>query len=324
MRKGWFERTPHTMKLVQTLPLVSMSVSLLVALFYFYMYIKKIGDRTNLSFTWVCLYMSFFAWICYMNYNETSFQYNVLWIKLFYFTFPLFPIAFIHFVYDFTQQRSHKVPWVLTVGGIMTSIVMVIMFLSPSNEKPVLIPVDMLDFSYVAFQGSWPIEWAKILVLIAAYGITIHGLILIAGYYRSGNSFARPILIGALLFFLCGVNDTFIETRVYSFVYLSEYGGMFLIIGMALALIDQMVKTSQEMSQIKVLSAVGKMATEVVHDLTTPLDAIKLAASIAKKDGTGSDIQGKYLSMIEQETNRLSDLSFDILHYVKNDGNFSK
>ena len=312
------------MKLVQTLPLLPMSVSFLVALFYFYMYIKKIGDRTNLSFTWVCLYMCFYAWQCYMNYNETSFHYNVLWIKFFYFTFPFFPVAFIHFAYDFTKQRSHKVPWVLTVGGIMASIAMFVMFLPPAGEKPVYIRVDMLDFSYVAFLGSRSIEWAKNLVLAAAIGITIHALILIAKYYRSGNTFALPIFIGGLLFFLCGVNDAFIETRVYSFVYLTEYGGMFLIIGMALALIDQMAKTSKEMSEIKALSAVGKMAAEVVHDLTTPLDAIKLAASIAKKDGTGPDVQGKYLSMIEQETSRLSDLSFDILQYVSNDGALSK
>jgi len=193
-----------------------------------------------------------------------------------------------------------------------------------SLEKPVLIPVDMLDFSYVAFQGTKALEGMKGLVILSVYGVILHGLVLIVRFYRSGNRAARPILIGALLFFLCGLNDTLIETQVYAFVYLAEYGGLFLILGMANALINQMVKINQDMSQIKILSAIGKMATEVVHDLTAPLDAIKLAASIAKKDGNGSDTQKKYLSMIEDETKRLSDLSFDILQFVNNDGALAK
>lgn len=311
------------MILIRTLPLATMSIALYVALFHAYMYIKKLGNRTNLSFTWVCLYMFLLALICLMNYNVESFDGHVFWVKLFYVTFPLFPAAFIHFVYDFTDQGSRKIPWMLTGFCGLEMFIMGAISLFTSREKPVYIPVDFLPFSYVSYRGGGLAESMKTLVVFSAYLIIVHGFIMIVRSYRAGNRAVRPIFIGALLFFLCGINDTLIEARVYSFVFLAEYGGLFLILGMANALINQMVQTHQEMSQINVLSAIGKMATEVVHDLTSPLTAIKLAASIAKQDGS-PDIQEKYLSLIESETKRLSDLSFDILQFVNNKGALSK
>ena len=304
------------MNLIQILPLATMSIAMYVAVFHFYMYVKKLGNRTNLSFASVCLYIFLLALICLMNYNVGSFADHLLWIKLFYFTFPLFPAAFIHFVYDFTGQKSHKIPWIVTTACLFEMLIMGILVLISSQEKEVTIPVDFLDFAYTSFQGSSVMEAMKILLMLTAYIIILPGLNLILRSYRAGNTAARPILLGALLFFVCGVNDTLIEIRVYSFVFLSEYGSLFLILGMAYALINQMTQTQQEMSQAKALTAIGKMAAEVVHDLTSPLDAIKLAASIAKTDSNGSDTQKKYLSMIEKETRRLSDLSFDILQFV--------
>lgn len=312
------------MTLIQTLPLVTMSVALFAALFHLYMYIKNIGDRTDLSFTWVCLYLFCFAWLCYLNYTTAEFEENVVWIKLIYITFPVFPVTFIHFAFDFTRQPSRRIPWILSGAGLAVMIMMLAVLVFSPGETPVYIRVDMADFSYAAFQGSVMVEGMKILLILFTYGVNTYGIVLIFKHYRSGHRAAGPILAGALLFFVCGVNDTFIETGVYSFVYLTEYGGMFLIFGMTIALINQMAETHREMSQVKVLSAIGRMATYVVHDLTSPLDAIKLAASIARKNGNGSDIREQYLSMIETETRRLSDLSFDILTFVNNNGALNK
>ncbi|MES9901925.1 MAG: ATP-binding protein [Sedimenticola sp.] len=304
------------MNLIQILPLVTISISLYVAIFHFYLYLKGPANRTNLSFTLVCLYMCLFALICFMNYNVSAFANHLFWVKIFYISFPLFPAAFIHFVYDFTDQGSRKIPWILTAVCLLEMLIMLGLSLVSEQEQLVTISVDFMNFSYVAFQGSPAMETMKILILTSAYVIILPTLNLIFRSYRAGNSVARPILIGALLFLLCGINDTLVETRVYSFLYLGEYGGLFLILGMALAMINRMAKIQQEMNQARALTAIGRMATEVVHDLTTPLDAIKLAATIARTDGNGEDTREKYLSMIEKETSRLSNLSFDILQFV--------
>lgn len=301
---------------IQMLPLVTISITLYVASFHFYMVVKKLGNRSNLSFAWLCLYMCSFALFCWMNYNVNSLNEHQFWINLIYITLPLFPATFIHFTYDFTDQESRKIPWIVTAVCIAEALIMTVLSLVEATETPVTIPVDFMNFAYVAFQGSPVMEAMKVLVFATVYSIILPALNLILRAYKAGNTDAYPILVGALLFLLCGINDTLVETRVYSFLYLGEYGGLFLILGMAYAMINRMAKNQQEMNQAKALTAVGRMATEVVHDLTTPLDAIKLAASIAKTDGNGSDTQGKYLSMIEKETRRLSDLSFDILQFV--------
>jgi signal transduction histidine kinase len=259
-----------------------------------------------------------------MNYNVNSFDEHLFWLMLFYVTFPLFPAAFIHFTYDFIGRDSHRIPWMVTGVCLLEMIVMGILCLTSSEEKAVAIPVEFLDFAYVAFEGSPAMEVMKLVVLATAYIVILPALGLIVRSYRAGNRAAGPILIGAMLFLLSGINDTLVETHVYSFLFLAEYGGLFLILGMAYAMIEQMAKNQQEMNQARALSAIGRMATEVVHDLTTPLDAIKLAASIAKADGNGSDTQEQYLSMIEKETRRLSDLSFDILQFANKDRPLAK
>lgn len=313
------------MNLIQILPLVTMSITLYVATFHFYMYVKKLGNRANLSFTWVCLYMFLLALICFMNYNVSTFDEHVFWIKAVYISVPLLPAAFIHFSYDFTDQDSRKVPWIVTGICLLLMLITGIISFVSSQEKPVTIPVDFMNFNYVAFQGGPAMETIKILVLASAYMIILPSFNLIFRSYKSGNKSARPILIGAMLFLICGINDTLIETQTYSFLYLGEYGGLFLILGMAYAMINRMADKQQEMNQARALIAIGRMATEVVHDLTSPLDAIKLAASIAKTNGNGSSgIQARYLSMIEQETRRLSDLSFDILQFVNKERPLAK
>jgi len=307
------------MNLVQMLPLVTMAIALYVAVFHFYIYVKGLDGRASLSFAWLCLYMFVFASICLMNYNVSEFADHVFWVMAIYVSFPLFPAAFIHFAYDFTHQDSRRVPWLMTAVCALEVLAMAGLSLVSEHEVPVAIPVDFLNFSYVAFQGSPAMEAMKVVVILTAYIVILPALVLILRSYRSGNSAARSILIGALLFLLCGINDTLVEMRVYSFLYLAEYGGLFLILGMAYAMVNRMAQKQQEFNQAKALTAVGKMATEVVHDLTTPLDAIKLAASIAKTDSHASDSQERYLSMIEKETKRLSDLSFEILQYVNKD-----
>lgn len=307
------------MNLVQMLPLVTISITLYVAIFHFYMYFRKLGNGSNLSFALLCLYMTLFALFCLMNYNASTFADHVFWIKLIYITLPLFPAAFIHFTYDFTDRSSRKIPWLLTAICAFEVLIMAAFSLVSEQQQVITIPVDFMNFSYVAFVGSTAMEAMKILVIATVYIIILPALYQILRAYRTGNTDARPILTGALLFLLSGINDTLIETQVYSFLYLGEYGGLFLIISMAYAMINRMARHEQEMQQAKALTAIGRMATEVVHDLTTPLDAIKLAASVAKTDSNGSDTQKKYLSMIEKETKRLSDLSFDILQFVNKD-----
>jgi len=62
--------------------------------------------------------------------------------------------------------------------------------------------------------------------------------------------------------------------------------------------------------------AVGQMASEILHDLTTPMYAIRIATALAKKDPTTPVKQIEYFDAIEKEAVRLSEITDDILKYV--------
>jgi hypothetical protein len=209
------------MNLVQMLPLATLSITLSVALFHTYAYVRQLGSRTNLSFAAVCLYMCLLALVCLMNYNVSRFDEHLFWLMLFYVSFPLFPAAFIHFTYDFIGRDSHRIPWMVTGVCLLEMVIMGILCLTSSEEKAVAIPVEFLDFAYVAFEGSLAMEAMKLVVLATAYIVILPALNLIVRSYRAGNRAAGPILIGALLFLLSGINDTLVETHVYSFLFLA-------------------------------------------------------------------------------------------------------
>ena len=66
-------------------------------------------------------------------------------------------------------------------------------------------------------------------------------------------------------------------------------------------------------------AVVGRMAAEIAHDLSSPIQAIRVVAMIAREEDFSPEKQAVYLDRIEREIGRLSELARDILDYIRGD-----
>ncbi len=64
-------------------------------------------------------------------------------------------------------------------------------------------------------------------------------------------------------------------------------------------------------------SVIGQMAGGIVHDLKNPITIIKAYAEMVRDFGLGEERKKEYLTIIESEADRLSDMAHSILDFVK-------
>lgn len=69
---------------------------------------------------------------------------------------------------------------------------------------------------------------------------------------------------------------------------------------------------------------IGRMTTEIVHDLKNPITAIIGFSGLANTDNIGREARQEYLEMIYAESMKLADLSQSILDYVKGGSKIQK
>jgi signal transduction histidine kinase len=67
------------------------------------------------------------------------------------------------------------------------------------------------------------------------------------------------------------------------------------------------------------MAKIGEIASGIIHDLKNPLSAIKLYAELSESEGISFEKRKEYLKTISTEIDRLTDMTQEILDYVKKD-----
>ncbi|MHB8893566.1 MAG: sensor histidine kinase [Candidatus Geothermincolia bacterium] len=80
--------------------------------------------------------------------------------------------------------------------------------------------------------------------------------------------------------------------------------------------LQELEKANVEKARMERLSALGEMAAVVAHETKNPLNAIKLAASYLKNNFRG-ELLTEFLGIIEEETDRLNEISSNFLGFSK-------
>lgn len=80
--------------------------------------------------------------------------------------------------------------------------------------------------------------------------------------------------------------------------------------------LQELDKSNLEKARMERLSALGEMASTVAHETKNPLNAIKLAASYLKNNFQG-ELLTEFLGIIEEETERLNEISSEFLGFSK-------
>jgi len=85
----------------------------------------------------------------------------------------------------------------------------------------------------------------------------------------------------------------------------------------------QLIEAQEKLVTMEKLSAIGNMASRIVHDFRNPLTIIKGFANMLKKDTVGSKEREEFSSIIINDVDRLMGMTVEILEFARGKINLS-
>ncbi|MDH5655150.1 MAG: adenylate/guanylate cyclase domain-containing protein [Spirochaetia bacterium] len=238
------------MKWYAIAPVIFAALSLYVGIYHLWLFHNRRNDRVNLSFGITAIFMALACLFTSFQYNAPTIEASLWPMKLNFATLALFAIAFLYFIYVLLEKPLNKFFYITSVLNATQSAVLIFL------ESPLTISVE----------GAEPkvVEWMDIVYNEAQTGIILDiwflMVFIIMGYsqylliqkYRSGSRYLLPAVVSIIVFFICSISDILILQRVYSFMYLFEWGFTTIIVNMAYTLLNKFIALYGEVEQQKI------------------------------------------------------------------------
>ncbi len=250
----------------------------------------------------------------------------------------------------------------LFISSILFNLFFLVMNRREINKLLILIPtfiISILVFFIIVFKTYL---FSRLLSLFEVFLIiqcTYILFVLIKKFFIRGNSKSTALigLMGFIIFFITILNDIMVSHNYIAIENITHYGLIIFIISQSYLL---SVKISKSFSSVEKLSGylkisnrklislkknletkveertkelkekssrielVGRMTSMIVHDLKNPISSIIGFAELADDSDIGKETRSGYLKTIEIEAYRLSDMSHDILDFVKGEFKIKK
>ena len=250
----------------------------------------------------------------------------------------------------------------LFISSILFNLFFLVMNRREINKLLILIPtfiISILIFFIILLKTyifSRLLNLFELLLIIQCIYILY---VLIKKFFIRGNSRSTTLigLIGFIIFFTTILNDIMVSHNYIFIENVTHYGLIIFILSQSYLL---SVKISKSFSSVEKLSGylkisnrklislkknleskveertkelkekssrielVGRMTSMIVHDLKNPISSIIGFAELADDSDIGKETRSSYLKTIEIEAYRLSDMSHDILDFVKGEFKIKK
>jgi len=215
------------------------SLTLFVGAFHLLVFVKGRRQPIYLPFAFLCFAVASYDVFSMGLYNSSSLALGLVWQNLQLRSMPFISIFLVWFVALYTKRpRGKLVP--ISIGWfflwfILSFILDPSLTLSPLRPavKHINIPGIL---SVIYFEGQLGIAYeAGIASAICVY---LYLLVLLIRAYRKERTRGLFVVICGLCTYFVGVfNDTLVASRVYDFIYLSEYAFMIVVFSMSFVLL---------------------------------------------------------------------------------------
>jgi len=229
-------------------PLLMAAVCSYVGVYYGWMYFRRREDRENFSFAMTCFSIALYDLFCAGLYSASGIEEGMFWQRLQFASLALFSIAIAWFIFHYTRRPDRKPlaaisAWMglFFAAGLLTRGELTLSLTRPHVKHTGLGGLVSITY-YEADPGLlYDIQYIS-MILMSVYLLKV-----IADYYRGGSRRqARPLLVSVLIFFAAALNDTFVGTGIYRFIFLVEYAYMVIILSMAYVLLNRFIDLHHE------------------------------------------------------------------------------
>lgn len=209
-------------------PLLVLAVAFYVGMEHIGLYLKMGARRQHLTFGLTALATALYCGCTAFRYNASSFGAALFWLQAQFLTTVLFVPLLLAFVHDVIGRTFGKPA--LYASLIFAALAMLALFSGVVADQTVLFPRS-LPLVGVAYFDARPGVLTQVLFGILVV-VLLYSFLAILRHYNRKDHGVRPILVSTALYFLTILNDIALKIGVLQTISLSEFGILFLIVGM--------------------------------------------------------------------------------------------
>ena len=218
------------------------SLTFLVGALYLFTFAKGRKLPIHMSFALLCFVVGMYDVFSIGLYNSTSLASGLVWQNFQLRTVDFISIFLIWFVAAYAQHpRGRLIP----ISVAWFSLIFILSFildpsLTLSPLRPAVKTIDVPGFLNVTYyEGALGIAYeVGVVSAICFYAYLL--VIVIRAYRRTRVAGLLVVAFGLCAYFVGSVNDALVASRVYDFIYLSEYSFMIIVFSMFIVLVNDM------------------------------------------------------------------------------------
>ncbi len=264
-------------------PLIVMaSITLYVGASHLFLYLNRRDAREHLPFSLLCLSVAAYDVFCIGLYNSASISQGIIWQGLQLKTTSFVSLFIMWFVVAFTGQKKNRVIPIALVWFVALFALSLILKgpLTLTPLKPSIKNVSVFGIVHATYyEGELGILYLG--GVVSALVLYVYLLFVLLRYFsRTRERSALVILSGLVAYFLGVANDAAVAAHVYSFIYVSEYAFLIVILAGSYALLVELLslyKTAEDTRQN--LEKKVKERTDDIQELNRELK------DLAERDG---------------------------------------
>ena len=229
------------MKLFAIPPLLVMAIAFYVALEHLGLFLTRRGSRSHLTFAITTLVTAAYCGFAAARYDAGSVEASLAWVRAQAITTLVFCPLLLLFVYDVVGRTGRRVP--LLVGVAFGSLAVIEIFSDwlVSGSRGFARTFPTLGLTYYDTRPGIMMQ----IVFGGVIAVLSYSFLLILSHYRQKDHSVRPILVSAALYFLTIMSDVAVNLGILHLPYLSEFGILFLIVGMDRSLHNDLAEVSR-------------------------------------------------------------------------------
>ncbi|MCD4722549.1 MAG: PAS domain S-box protein [Desulfobacula sp.] len=227
-------------------PVVMATLMFYVGFYHFLIYLRKKDNRQNLTFAFSCFSVGLYSICCAGLYSVSSPELGVEWQRFQVITLAVLGITFLWFIADYTGQTNKKIVMGFTVYYVFAALAGLFIrsdltWTSVASIKEIRLPFGY-DIRYDEMTPGVLTDLQGIVGLLFFIYIFMVSL----KFYRSENKEnGMPLLIAIILLFAGLMNDTFVSSGGYNFIYILEYSYIGMILVFTFFLTNNVIKAGE-------------------------------------------------------------------------------
>jgi diguanylate cyclase (GGDEF)-like protein len=238
---------------INSIPLFMMaSICFYVCLYYLVMFLRRPKEKINLIFSITCLLIGSYDFFSAGLYNAPNIIEGMFWQRLQLTNAGFLGIPIMWFTYFITGFRFKKTIIILSLVFAISSISGLFIHndLTLSLDYPSIKNITIGNIHIVYNEVNIGLFYQ--LQFFFASAVFLFLMIVLTQSFIKGDKKLLPIIFSMGIYFAAIINDTLVASTVYSFIYISEYAFMTIIISMAYVLLHQFIDLHHEIETLNV------------------------------------------------------------------------